>query len=91
MMKDSTNQFPANGFVYDYFYNMEKKEWIIWTETVQKYQCDSKMNYGEIVVPTFDSIRMLYLKKLLIMNNKHILCPGPTGTGKTVNINQLLT
>ena len=49
------------------------------------------MNYGEIVVPTFDSIRMLYLKKLLIMNNKHILCPGPTGTGKTVNINQLLT
>jgi dynein heavy chain len=49
------------------------------------------MNYGEIVVPTFDSIRMLYLKKLLISNNKHVLCPGPTGTGKTVNINTLLT
>lgn len=37
MMKDSSNQFPSNGYVYDYFYNMEKKEWIIWTETVSKY------------------------------------------------------
>jgi len=25
------------------------------------------------------------------MNKKHVLAPGPTGTGKTVNINQLLT
>ena len=43
------------------------------------------------MVPTFDSIRMKYLKKLLIMNKKHVLSPGPTGTGKTVNINELLT
>jgi dynein heavy chain len=49
------------------------------------------MGYGEIVVPTLDSIRMKYLKKILVMNKKHVLCPGPTGTGKTVNINQLLT
>ena len=42
-------------------------------------------------MPTFDSIRMKYLKKLLIMNKKHVLSPGPTGTGKTVNINELLT
>lgn len=25
------------------------------------------------------------------MNKKHVLSPGPTGTGKTVNINELLT
>jgi dynein heavy chain len=48
------------------------------------------MAYGEIVVPTFDSIRMKYLNKLLIMNKKHVLAPGPTGTGKTVNIQELL-
>jgi dynein heavy chain len=34
---------------------------------------------------------MKYLKKILIMNKKHVLSPGPTGTGKTVNINDLLT
>jgi len=41
-------------------------------------------------VPTFDSIRMKYIKKLLVTNGKHILSPGPTGTGKTVNIAELL-
>lgn len=52
---------------------------------------DNKLSYGEIAVPTFDSIRMKYLKKILILNKKHVLSPGPTGTGKTVNINELLT
>jgi dynein heavy chain len=33
---------------------------------------------------------MQYLTKILLMNKKHVLCPGPTGTGKTVNIQQLL-
>jgi dynein heavy chain len=64
---------------------------VIWTNTVPSYSVDNKLGYGEIVVPTFDSIRMKYLKKILIMNKKHVLAPGPTGTGKTVNINQLLT
>ena len=48
------------------------------------------MMYSEIVVPTFDSIRMQYLTRMLIMNKKHVLCPGPTGTGKTVNIQIML-
>jgi dynein heavy chain len=42
------------------------------------------------VVPTFDSIRMQYVTKILLMNKKHVLCPGPTGTGKTINISKLL-
>ena len=33
---------------------------------------------------------MKYVKKLLITNGKHILSPGPTGTGKTINIVDLL-
>ena len=51
-----------------------------------QYFVDNKMMYSEIVVPTFDSIRMQYLTRILILNKKHVLCPGPTGTGKTVNI-----
>jgi len=52
---------------------------------------DIKLNYSEIVVPTVDSVRMKYLKKLLLTNNKHVLTPGPTGTGKSVNIQEMLT
>jgi len=34
---------------------------------------------------------MKYLKKLLLTNGKHVLVPGPTGTGKSVNTTELLT
>ena len=42
------------------------------------------------MVPTDDSIRMKYLMKKLLVNGKHVLTPGPTGTGKTVNIQQMI-
>lgn len=90
LSKDSKFKFPPEGVVYNYQFNREKKEWVNWISTVPTYNVDNRMGYGEIVVPTLDSIRMKYLKRILVMNKKHVLCPGPTGTGKTVNINQLL-
>lgn len=89
--KDLKFPLPSEGTVYDYMFDKTKKEWLIWTDTVPAYAVDNKLSYGEIVVPTFDSIRMKYLKRMLLMNKKHVLSPGPTGTGKTVNINELLT
>ena len=41
-------------------------------------------------MPTFDSIRMKFVKGILLKNKKHVLSPGPTGTGKTVNIANLI-
>jgi len=43
------------------------------------------------MIPTGDSARNIYFLKLLICNEKHVLNCGPTGTGKSLNINQLLT
>ena len=91
MGKDCKYPIPAEGLVYDYCFDKTQKQWIIWTNIVPSYSVDNRLNYGEIVVPTFDSIRMKYLKRMLVMNKKHVLAPGPTGTGKTVNINELLT
>jgi len=83
--------FPEGGSCYDFQWDMASKDWKNWKDTVPAYEVDTNLNYGEIVVPTFDSIRMKYLKSILIQNKKHVLCPGPTGTGKTININMLLT
>lgn len=91
MGRDHKYSFPNEGLVYDYCFDRTKREWVIWTNTVPSYSVDNRLSYGEIVVPTFDSIRMKYLKRILLMNKKHVLSPGPTGTGKTVNINELLT
>mmetsp|Transcript_9667 Transcript_9667/g.9382 ORF Transcript_9667/g.9382 Transcript_9667/m.9382 type:complete len:148 (+) Transcript_9667:2722-3165(+) len=34
---------------------------------------------------------MKYFMKLLLTNDKHVLTPGPTGTGKSVNVQEMLT
>ena len=81
---------PDEGYVYDYMWDKKTKDWVVWTQTRPEYHVDSKLGYSDIVVPTFDSIRMQYLTKLLVLNKKHVLCPGPTGTGKTVNIQGML-
>lgn len=71
-------------------FEKKDKEWIEWTLTRKKYDVDSREPYTDIVVPTFDSIRMQFLTRLLLINMKQVLCPGPTGTGKSVNIAILL-
>ena len=89
--KDLKIEFPEERLVYDYKFNVETKEWIYWKYTISEYAVDIKLSYNEIVVPTVDSIRMKFLTKFLLLNSKHCLTPGPTGTGKSVNIQELLT
>jgi|LauGreDrversion4_2_1035121.scaffolds.fasta_scaffold08821_3 dynein heavy chain len=84
-------EFPQERLVYDYKFNIEDKSWVYWRETVPEYTVDIKSSFNEILVPTVDSIRMKYFIKTLVLNNKHVLTPGPTGTGKSVNIAELLT
>ena len=57
---------------------------------IDKFEIDTKSSFSEIIVPTTDSVRNTYLLDLLLSNDKHVLCVGGTGTGKTVNISQYL-
>ena len=84
-------EFPEEKLVYDYKWDVEKKEWINWRDTIPEYTVDTKQSFNEILVPTVDSIRSKFLIKFLITNSKHVLTPGPTGTGKSVNIADLIT
>ena len=90
MGKDNKYKFPSQGTCYDYKFSTEKKEWIYWTDTINEFIIDPKAQYNEIIVPTFDSIRMKFVKGTLLKQKKHVLSPGPTGTGKTVNIANLI-
>lgn len=42
-------------------------------------------------MPTAESQRATFLTRLLLSHDHHVLVAGPTGTGKTINANQLLT
>jgi len=83
--------FPEEKLVYDYAFDRPNKRWISWFETVGEYTVDIKMSYNEIVVPTLDSIRMKHLTARILQSGKHVLAPGPTGTGKSVNTTEMLT
>jgi dynein heavy chain len=83
--------FPAEKLVYDYTYDRQAKCWVSWLDTIPEYEVNIQMSYNEIVVPTLDSVRMKYLAALMLTNGKHVLTPGPTGTGKSVNTAEMLT
>jgi len=72
--------------LYDYFYDQEKRQFVPWMTTIPNFEVPRTAKYEEIVVPSVDSVRLVYIFQLLVLNDKHVLCPGPTGTGKSVNI-----
>ena len=55
--------------------------------------CHSKNSllYHEVIVPTNDSTRSTYLTKMLLSNDYHVMMPGPTGTGKSINAYNLIS
>ena len=82
--------FPEDGTIYDWFFDTENKIYKLWTDTIPPQEIDQNAQFNEIMVPTVDSIRIKYLYKLLLKNKYHLLSPGPTGTGKSINITSLL-
>lgn len=83
--------FPEAGLVYDYSYSIKNKKFEPWSEQNKAYEVDPLLSFSEIVVPTNNYTRMLYLLKVMLTNNIHVLCPGPTGTGKSLYADALLT
>ena len=80
------NPPPNDGLIYDFKFDVPTATWIHWNKSVQPYVYDSKLSYAELIIPTNDSICYTYLLDILVRNGMHVLMTGPTGTGKTVNI-----
>ncbi|CAE7685039.1 DNAH1, partial [Symbiodinium sp. KB8] len=85
------NPFPDGGSVYDYVWDVETSEWTKWMATVPEYVFPSKFTFAELIVPTKDSVRYKFLGRTLLTNRKYVLMTGPTGTGKTVNMMEMLS
>jgi dynein heavy chain, axonemal len=84
---------PENGMVYDYVFEAEIKtggQWKTWVDTIERYEIPAKAKFNSITIPTIDTARYGYLLDLFIKHDKHLLLVGPTGTGKSVYINNKL-
>lgn len=93
-MKDKIlpSQFDR-GTIYDYCYIPDTNEWKNWMEFTNKDEIDQFPKNAvpnEIIVTTVDTIRYGYMLELFIMNEIRPLFVGPTGTGKTAYIQNVL-
>ena len=89
--KKALRQYPDELTVYDYEWDHANLQYSSWDVRNENFSVNNKLKFNEVMIPTSDSTRNLYLLKMLIENNIHILTPGPTGTGKSANIALLLT
>jgi dynein heavy chain len=76
---------PDEGLVHDYVFDQEKKAWVNWMALAPEFQVTAKSSQ-DVIVPTMDTIRNTYILHQLLHNGFHVLCTGPTGTGKSVTI-----
>ncbi|KAL7706715.1 dynein heavy chain cytosolic putative [Lotmaria passim] len=82
---------PVIGTLQDYQFMAEERRWIAWTERLPSFTTQvTQKNFSDIIVPTADVARYKYVNRLLLEHSYHTLCCGPTGTGKTVLMRQLL-
>ena len=82
---------PPQGTVYDYFVDVERKEYRNWIDKVpQGWKPGKDVEFFQIYVPTLDTVRNMYVVNKLISVKRCIALVGDTGTGKTVLAEKML-
>jgi len=61
-----------------------------WYAVVQRKPVDPRKSFSELIIPTPESVSYSFLIEHICTQMKHVLCIGPTGTGKTTTIKQKL-
>jgi dynein heavy chain len=85
------NKLPGEfASLFDLYFDSEEMRWTQFTSTVPNYKINKDDSYLNLSIPTVDSIRMNNLAETILKVNKHILLVGPTGTGKSLQVNKLL-
>jgi len=81
---------PAKGNVFDYSYDVNDCKWRPWMDTVPVIPVDPKKSFSDLVVQTKESVAYSFMIEHICTQQKHVLCVGPTGTGKTLTVKQKL-
>ncbi len=94
---------PERGSLYENCYGPRKKkseedvvlgktgEWTLWMDHIDlNEKIPNKTSVQEIMVKTTDTARYSFLLRLLMQANHPVLFCGPTGTGKSVYIKQVI-
>jgi len=62
----------------------ETHKLVSWTEKITEFKYDIKQSFFEILVPTSDTVKYMFLLNTLINRGYNVLITGETGVGKSV-------
>ena len=82
--------FPEEGSVFDYFPVGPSNKWEPWSKKIGTFEIPKDAQAHSLIVPTSDTVRNAFFLQMLVKAECHVLFAGPTGTGKTVVIQQQL-
>ncbi len=82
---------PNEGTLYDYvFVYRQKGAWKHWPELLRSVKMIETINIQQMVVPTVESVKYAHLLEMHVRHGVPFLLVGPTGTGKSFYIQDLL-
>lgn len=82
---------PTTGDIYSFnFIQEDNGKWVPWEKFLNTDEFALDSTFCNIIVPTADTVRYTYLMNLLVTHQRFPNFVGPTGTGKSVYINDFL-
>ncbi|KAK9744283.1 Dynein heavy chain, N-terminal region 2 [Popillia japonica] len=82
---------PVEGLMIDYNYNFRMKgNWKYWPDIVKGMRLEDAPNIQQMLVPTVDTVKYTSIAEMHIKHNQRVLFVGPTGTGKSFYLQDLL-
>ncbi len=84
--RDSNKIMPTvsdGETIYEYFVNPKSLEWEKWSPPQWTYPSGDKLNFSNLLVPTMDSTRAMYVIKQIHMQKAPVMIVGAEGTAKT--------
>ena len=82
---------PIKIDYYECVYIPEESKWRYWYDLLPTFIIPPNTVYNNIIVPNNCTAQFSYMLELLIPHKKNILICGPTGTGKSIYINNIIT
>ncbi|KAI5723048.1 hypothetical protein M8J76_000435 [Diaphorina citri] len=84
--------YPDAYTIFDYFYDKRKNgQWMTWLETVERPTFPPNLRPSDLIIPTNVTCMQNFFINLYLQNDVPMMFVGPTGTGKsTIVLNLLL-
>eukprot|EP00960_Hanusia_phi_P073138 767948-Hanusia_phi.AAC.10 len=81
---------PGNLTIFEICFDFEKREFVPWQSQLSGYYDISQSHFGQLFVPTQETVPYSYLTSILASWNKFVLLKGKSGCGKTSLIRETI-